>query len=368
MTKNNLIFASLLLFFCVSLTNAQTKWSNPINSKQNLVHGRAWGEENRENYNRLPQKAKEKVRDKVWSLSTESAGLSLVFKTNAKEIKVKYKVTGGHSMPHMPATGVSGVDLYAINGESQYWCEGDFSFGSDSIYYTYKNLRPNTIDGKDNLFQLYLPLYNNLKGIEIGVPENDSFEFVSQTNEKPIVVYGTSITQGACASRPGMAWTNILSRKLSFPLINLGFSGNGQLEKELFELMTEIDAELYIIDCMPNMTKERTELIQDRLVNGVELLRKHSKAPILLVEHGGYMGFQMNDLIKSNYEQTNIELQKAYNELIRKGVSNIYYLSHTQLGLSTDSQVDGTHPSDLGMQQYADAYEKEVKSILKISK
>ena len=70
----------------------------------------------------------------------------------------------------------------------------------------------------------------------------------------PIVVYGTSIAQGGCASRPGLAWTNILGRKLDRPVINLAFSGNGKLEKELIELLSEIDASLYVLDCLPNLT------------------------------------------------------------------------------------------------------------------
>ena len=354
----------LVWVLCLILSTSafsQVKWYNPLSFGDNIVHGRGW---KNYNYNRLPPYAKEVVRDKVWSLSTESAGLYLVFKTNATDIQIKYKVTGGYSMPHMPNTGVSGLDLYALNSSSPNWCKGDFAFNGDTIRYNYQNL---SINGhtRENTFQLFLPLYNSVKHLEIGVDANAYLEFVEPTSNKPIIAYGTSITQGACASRPGMAWTNILVRKLGEPLINLGFSGNGQLEPELFNLMAEIDAKLFIIDCMPNMTKERTKLIYERVIAGVNTLRNSSDAPILLVEHDGYMGFNMNKKLKRDYEDTNIELHKAYKKLLKDGVKNIFYLSHSELNLSPDSQVDGTHASDLGMQEYAIAYEIKIRKILK---
>ena len=110
-----------------------------------------------------------------------------------------------------------------------------------------------TIENKVITYQLYLPLYNSLEWLEIGVPEEATIHFLALRNEKPIVVYGSSITQGACASRPGMAWTAILERKMDRPLLNFGFSGNGRLEKELIDLISEIDAKIFVLDCLPNL-------------------------------------------------------------------------------------------------------------------
>jgi hypothetical protein len=93
--------------------------------------------------------------------------------------------------------------------------------------------------------------------MKIGVPEDKNFSPLPLNKKKPIVVYGTSIAQGACASRPGMAWTAILGRRMNIPLINLGFSGNGKLEKEMLDLIAEIDAEVYILDCLQNMLAPR---------------------------------------------------------------------------------------------------------------
>jgi hypothetical protein len=134
--------------------------------------------------------------------------------------------------------------------------------------------------------------------MEIGVPDSSLFSPLPLRFEKPVVVYGTSIAQGACASRPGMAWTAILGRKLDTPVINLGFSGNGRLEKELTDFITGIDAGIMVLDCMPNLVNEknypRDEIIR-RIVQTVKQLRKSRPlVPILLTDHSGYPNGSVN--------------------------------------------------------------------------
>ena len=162
---------------------------------------------------------------------------------------MRYEITQPLNMPHMPSTGVSRVDLYRY--EDMAFCFGTYSFG-DTIQYKYRVDRGVRV-GKDTEYILYLPLYNEVSHLEIGVPEGSSFSFVPPVKECPIVLYGTSIAQGACASRPAMAWANIVGRKLELSLINLGFSGNGKLEYEIIELICEQYPSIVISDCMPNM-------------------------------------------------------------------------------------------------------------------
>lgn len=351
-------------FFGQSLVlPAQTAWYNPVADSLLPVQGRAWNAETDKVYQRLPQRAQQLVRKPVWDLSLQTAGLYVKFYTNAPQIQVKYQVTGGFSMPHMPATGVSGVDLYTMdcNGQ-QYWCAGNYQFG-DTVRYTYHDLTYRNTHDKGNEFTLYLPLYNGVKSLQIGVPEGSRFDFVRPSAEKPVVIYGTSIAQGACASRPGMAWTNILQRQLDMPVVNLGFSGNGQLDEDFFKLLSEIDAAMYVIDCMPNMTNDRAALIRPRLEKGIRLLRSKSEAPILLVEHDGYMGFYASDKKGEDFRKTNEELRAVY-ESMKDEAGGLYYLTFDELGLSMDSQVDGVHATDLGMQQYAHAYYRKITDIL----
>lgn len=360
-----LLFAITICLAYNACLYSQTVWRNPTSEVFQTVHGQAWNNELKGSYHRLPQRAESIVRKPLWDLSTNSAGLSIVFRTNATDIRVRYQINGDFSMPHMPATGKSGVDLYATDGNGcQRWCAARYAFG-DTIRYNYSNISYVTNPEYGYEYQLFLPPYSELKWLEIGVPEGSDFSFEPVSQEKPIVIYGTSIAQGACASRPGMIWGNIINRKMQHPVINLGFSGNGRLESELFDLLTEIDAKLFIIDNMPNMTNDRTSLIYERATAGIRKLREKSDAPILLVEHNGY-GNELSSLeAESSYRKTNIELRKAYKDLQAEGIKNLYYLTKEEIGFHQDAMVEGVHPSDLGMQIYADAYISKIKEILK---
>ena len=356
-----------LVLACLTSTfhlYAQMQWRNPMSENFHVVCGQAWQKELKGSYYRLPDRAKEQVRKALWDLSKSSAGLSIAFRSNAPEIKVRYRVTGGLSMAHMPATGKSGVDLYATDAHGrQRWCAARYSFG-DTITFTYSRLSYADDAGHGYEYRLYLPPYNEITWLEIGVSQESKFTFLPVSQEKPLVIYGTSIAQGACASRPGMIWSNILERELQHPVVNLGFSGNGQLEMEFFNLLNEIDAQLFIIDCLPNLTNDRTAWIYERTLNGVRKLRQKSDAPILLVEHSGYTNDLTSAQTEKSYRDSNAELLRAYQTLQEEGIQDLHYLTHAEIGLSMDAMVEGVHPSDLGMRQYADAYIRKIKEIL----
>lgn len=366
--KKKTVLSFLLLLLGTLCMEAQIKWFNPQEQSFPVVRGRAWHQELQGTYARLPLKAKDNVSKAVWDLSRQSAGLSIAFYSDSPEIKVRYVVNGSRSMAHMPVTGVSGVDLYATdrNGRSR-WCAAKYSLG-DTLVYTYGGLTYEDKTYKGYEYNLLLPLYNSVSFLEIGIKEGASIEFIPVSAEKPLVVYGTSIAQGACASRPGMAWTNIISRDLQHPVINLGFSGSGKLEKELFELLAETDARLYVIDCMPNMIAADTAAIVERILAGVKILRAHNAAPILLVEHSGYTNEYTSDRAASSYKAANRRLREAYNTLLQQQVTGIHYLTKEEIGLSMDAMVEGVHPSDLGMQQCADSYARKIREILKEEK
>jgi len=354
--------------FCFSQKTVEYKTWNPANDTMQVLEGQAWPHEVKDFYDRLPARAEQSVRDAVWKLSKNSAGLQMRFQTNATEIIIKYQVTGALQMPHMPATGVSGVDLYSktIDG-SWLWAAGRFSFG-DTVTYHFKNLLPNDQHVNNREYTLYLPLYNSVKWMEISVPKDAMFKPLAARTDKPIVVYGTSIAQGGCASRPGLAWTNILGRKLDRPVINLAFSGNGRLEKELIGLLTEIDAKMYVLDCLPNLTSPdyyATGELQTRIVSSVsELQNKKPLTPILLTDHDGYTDGEINPVRKNEYVSTNKVFIHTFDSLIAAGVKNIFRLSKEAINQDIESMVDGTHPNDIGMMHYADAYAKEIKTIL----
>ena len=350
--------------------DTELKWHEPVRSDISVIEGQAWSGEMTSPYDRLPARAEPLVRDAVQDLSKMSAGLMIRFRTNAENIKIRYQVENKDDLAlnHMPATGVSGVDLYSIgtHGE-ELWCAAKRHW-ADTIVYTYGNLTiDTTYHQRGPEYRLYLPLYNQTNWLEIGIDDSKHFEFLPVRKEKPIVVYGTSIAQGACASRPGMAWTAILGRKMDRPLINLGFSGNGLLETPIVDLLTEIDAKVYVLDCLPNIVyrDDPEQMIRERLRSAVHQLRdKQPNTPILITDHAGYTDGHTNNGRKLTYELGNKVQRNVYDQLINEGVENLHYLTKAEIGLTLDDMVDGTHPTDLGMFHYAEGYERKLRSIL----
>ena len=355
------ILLQILLSLLASVPSA-AKWLNPAD----VVCGRWWGDELKGTYHRMPDRAQHDVRSAVWNLSKQSAGLSIKFHSNAPSIRVRYQVTGGLNMFHMPTTGVSGLDLYATDADGLLrWCASRFNLSfKDTINYEFRHITYFTGDRRGYDYELFLPLYNEVKWMEIGVDDDYDLQLYPITQESPIVVYGTSIGQGACASRTGMAWTNIVKRETGYPLVNLAFSGNGMLEEEVFKYLNEIDAKLYILDCLPNLTEDKVPLIFDRTLRGVEMLRaEHPDVPILLVEHH-YANASSSQRAINRYADSNSEQRRAYDTLVARGVTRLYYLSHDELAFTQESMVEGIHPNDIGMRQYADAYIRKIYEIL----
>ena len=358
-----LITISWLFFLLlwVAPVQAKTIWFNPLNDEHShYIQNQAWNEDEG-GYGRLPLRAKGKVREDVWNLSRQSAGLSIRFLTDSENIQVRYQVTGGYSMPHMPATGVSGIDLYAKAGGKSFICYGSYLF-ADTIRYAY-TIDKDISSAPQKEYELYLPLYNGVKWLEIGIEEGKELTFVPARKERCVVVYGTSIAQGACASRPGMAWSNIVSRELDIPVVNLGFSGNGRLEEEVLDFICEVDAKAYVIDCMANLQDRTAEEVKSLALKAVKQIRRKSNAPILLVEHAGYSNAKTNWKWDNAWQTPNKGLRAAYDELRNNGTEDLHYLSNQEIGLHPDSWVDYVHPSDYGMMQQAEAVERKLEAM-----
>ena len=360
--------------FSISMVSAQDdkgyQWWDPAANSFPVVEGQAWPKEVKAPYDRFPARAEKTVRSAVWNLSMNAAGLYIKFRTNASNITIRYAVKGAQAMPHMPATGVSGIDLYAIDIDGNWvWAPGKYSFG-DTVEYRFSSLKPVAGLGRDCEYRLFLPLYNTVNWLRIGVPRETSFNPIALQPEKPVVIYGTSIVQGGCATRPGLAWTSILERVLDRPLFNFGFSGNGKLESAVIDLLTEIDAKIYVLDCLPNMTPGgglKADEVAERLIAAVkEIQAKRPGTPILMVEHSGSGTDRIIDTTHYNdFEAVNNTFRKVFARLVSEGVKNIYSLSNKEIGLDIDATVDGVHPNDWGMMLYANACEKKIRSILK---
>ena len=311
-------------------------------------------------FDRLPARAKGIVQDAVWELSRHSAGMMVRFQTDATEIHVDYGVTSSNlAMPHMPATGVSGLDLYASDTDGIWkWV----AVVAPTTQQTKKSVISGLLPGERD-YAIYLPLYNGTEFLKIGVPANASFTGTAPRTDKPIVFYGTSITHGACASRPGMPHPSILGRRLNVPVINLGFSGNGRMESTVGQFLVELDAAAYVIDCLPNMSAEEVTARTVPLVN--QIRTAHPKTPIVLVEDRSYAGSWLIVSQKKRNESSRVALKTEYQKLLDSGMQGLSYVDgESLLGADRDDTTDGSHPSDLGFQRHAAAFEPVLRTAL----
>ena len=361
------LLVSIVFLAGVQQSQAQVKWYNPEEATVDQVQGQAFkGQERESFYHRFPMKARQTVRNHVWGLSKSTAGESILFSTDSKSIKVRYKVAGGFEMHHMPATGVSGVDLYTNDRDGdEIWLAARCSF-RDTVTFEYNDIDIQEPVAGSQRYTLFLPLYNEVTWMEIGVDEGADFRFEPAPQGKTIVAYGTSIAQGACASRPGMAWSNILQRMLGREVVNLGFSGNALMENEVIDLLAEIDAEVYLIDAMPNVCSFEAQAIKDTVLTSIRRLRSlKPDTPIVLVDHLGYPHARANS--KARVKEDNaLKMQRlAYEQLKKEGMKDLYYLSYDEIALPQDATVEGSHVSDYGMMVYAEAYRKKLRKILK---
>lgn len=327
------------------------------------VEGRGWSDTARY-FDRFPARAEGQVPGAVWSLSRHSAGMLVRFQTDASAIHARYALSSANlAMPHMPATGVSGLDLYARDASGQdRWLAVARPTAQQLTLELAASIDP-LPGGQPRQYTLYLPLYNGVESLEIGVSPQAAFQPLAPRAARPMVFYGTSIMHGACASRPGMSITGILGRRFDRPVINLGFSGNGRMDSAVVDLLAELEPCVYAIDCLPNMVAEQVAERAEPLVRRLRAARPET--PILLVEDRTYTNAAFRQASRDRHSGARAELRKAYERLTAAGVPHLHYLDGDGLlGDDGEAATDGSHPSDLGMVRYADAYEQSLRTIL----
>ncbi len=325
------------------------------------VEGRAWPELERQRwFDRLPAIAEGSVTDKVWTLSRDSSGMMVRFATDSTEIWADYtlqraKLNGVNMTP----IGASGLDLYARDDQ------GDWRWVGLT--------RPNeqTVRGKiiDGLapgyreYALYLPLFNGIESLAVGVARDAQFTPLEPRPAKPIVFYGTSITHGASASRPGMVHPGILGRRFDRPVVNLGFSGNGRMDPAVGELLVKIDAAVFVIDCLPNMN---ADMVLERCMPLVRQLRTgRPDTPIVLVEDRRNTNSWILPARDAHHTRNHAALRQCYQQLLAEGVTGLYYVSGDNLlGHDNEGATDGSHPNDLGFMRQAEIMEPVIKAAL----
>ena len=313
-------------------------------------------------YRRLPVDPCRGLPDAVDRLADCTAGGQVSFRSDSTHLAIRVNLAGPANMNHMPATGQCGFDLYMGQPFVQRFHSVSKYDHTQTAYELLLFAHPER-DMRD--FTLNFPLYQGVKQLQVGLkPEAHIAPPLTWSTSKRIVIYGTSITQGGCASRPGLAYTNILSRALNVEVINLGFSGNGKGEPDVIRLMADVpDPQLLVLDYEANSGGE----LDRTLPEAIRILRdRRIRVPILIVSRIAFARdathIDSAQARKSSRDMQSVLVANAR----RKGDHNIHFLDGSVLlGADFDEcTVDGVHPNDLGFMRIARQLEPKIQSIL----
>lgn len=342
-------------------------------------------------YTRLPADIQTTLRKAVWDLGQCSAGIAVRFRTDAKCIGAQWTLLNNFGMAHMAATGVKGLDLYTLENNQWHFAGTVQPNGKRS-----RNVFIRKMDGNMREYLMYLPLYDGIISLEIGVDSTAVIEMpkvntllpVAQVNVNknagtdnqnakntigssrlPIVFYGTSVTQGGCASRPGMAYPAIIERALQRETINLGFSGNGRMDKIMADKIATIPAAAYVIDCLANCTYD---IVKDSTEYFIRTLTQANPGtPIFMVSNYCYPYQYLDKQFQKDAAAENALWLEFCNKLRKEGYKNIRYIDvysngvmkKSSIGPDHEATVDGVHMTDLGFSRFAEVLLPYLKKI-----
>ena len=337
-----------------------------VDARKLCLEGRGW-KDTAAPYDRFPYRAKSVVPDRVWDMSRNSAGMAVRFVAEASEIHCRWRLTSNNlAKIYMPATGVSGVDLYVrlSRGEKKqrwHWT----GVGHPNAQINETKIAGSIPKGRHE-FLLYLPLYNGVKSVEIGVPRKAKIVPAPARpsgKAKPVLFYGTSITQGGCACRPGMAYPAMIGRILDRPTINFGFSGSGCMDPPVVDLLCELDPAVYVIDCCPNLSPESVTERTEPLVRKIR--QAHPRTAIVLVGNIEYQASAFLPELRRHYTGNNSALCAAYKRLLAAGIKGLHYVPGGALfGKDGEATVDGTHATDLGFKRIAECLVPVIQKVV----
>lgn len=318
------------------------------------VFGLHWFEEDKPAVRRLPARMKDHVREAVWNLAQQPAGGRIRFSTDSEHVGIRAKVPDNAVMNHITRIGQSGFDVYA---DSRFM--GSVSpdeHGAISAEWRVGASR------KMRNIEISMPLYKPVTIESVGIDDGASIKEPRPYRlPLPIVYYGTSITQGGCASTPGTTYQSFISRWLDLDFVNLGFSGNGWGEPELAAIVSQIPACCYVIDFWANVPGDQYGA---RLPGFVGPIREnHPETPVVVVSPFFYAQ-DAND--GSNHDRQRKDAEEFVKEQQKQGDRNIHLLDGWKL-ISRDEtygEVDGVHPNSLGFYLIAKGFTPFLKRVL----
>lgn len=300
----------------------------------------------KDKYRRIAEKIAEKISEGVLRLHDHCAGGRVRFVTDSSSVSIYVKLKNSFKMPHFALTGSAGFDLYDDN---EYIGTFVPPFDVEDSYEGIVHFRK---EGKHNV-TINFPLYSGVEALYVGIAENATLEAPNPyKNSKPVVYYGSSITQGGCASRPGNCYQNIISRKFNCDYINLGFSGSAKAEDEMINYIKALDMSLFVYDYDHNApTVEHLENTHEKMFK--EIRKSNPNLPIIMMSRPKF------NLTEEEQRRKDI-IKATYENAISSGDKNVYFVDGAALTelCGKEGTVDGVHPNDFGFASMAKALER----------
>ena len=309
------------------------------------IHGIYWEDGK---FRRLPESVAKAVSPSVLALHANTAGGRVRFRTDSSYVAIHAEMPRIGKMAHFALAGSAGFDLYA---DGRYIKTFVPPFGIENGFESIIELG----DSKMREILIHFPLYSEVSSLLIGLQEQAQIEPPKDYRIKtPLVYYGSSITQGGCASRPGNAYENIISRQLDADHINLGFSGSARGEDPIVEYISGLSMSVFIMDYDYNAPDpEHLEKTHEKLFLAVR--KKHPELPIVMMSRPV---FYLNEDAKLRLAV----IRRTYENALARGDRNVYLLEGPQLLelAGNEGTVDNVHPTDFGFASMA----KVVGSLL----
>jgi len=306
-------------------------------------------------YRRMPESVANSVSEGVSYLHMHTSGGRVRFRTDSSYLAVLVKLRFTEKMSHFPLTGSIGLDVYVRETEDEKPEYIDVFIPP----YDVKDAITRVVElgeSKMREITINLPLYSGVVEMYVGIRDTALLEAPFPYKiEKPAVFYGSSITQGACASRPGNTYQNRLSREFSFDYISLGFSGNARGEIEIAEYINNLDMSMFVYDYDHNAPSlEHLQATHERMFKTIR--SAHPNLPIIIMSRPK---FHLSDHEK---ERLGI-IRKTYENALASGDNNVYFLSGKELMAlaEADGTVDVCHPNDFGFASMSMAISKLIK-------
>ena len=312
---------------------------------------------------RLPELAAGTIPEAVDMLAWHTSGATLGFKTDSDRICLRVKLACSKVMDHMTAIGSGGFDLYMGPPERRIFCAST-RFPANAAEYSVILIKDIPAAGMRE-YLLDFPLYSNVAALEVGLTPGAKLAAPTPwSSDKKVVVYGTSITQGGCASRPGMCMANMLSRRWNMEVVNLGFSGSGKGEPEVMELVSSVpDPALFVLDYVVNAGLKG---FRETLPGAVDIIRlRHPLVPVALLTPMHLCRELWNPKRAEEFREICAVMRDEAERRRNAGDQNVHYVDGTVDAPDWhEFMVDGVHLTDLGFYMQTQKVAPQLEKLL----